>query len=113
MKIPFNILSPIPGAREKIDSLRHRQNQLATSIKRYESIVANQAAELDRMHHPRDGPLSDEEGYAEAADEPPKASFSLQDLKREEQEVRELEERKKTLEDRVSSMERDLGGLLR
>ena len=40
-------------------------------------------------------------------------NFTLEDLKREEQEVRELEERKRTLEERVNGMERDLGGLMR
>lgn len=36
-----------------------------------------------------------------------------EDLKREDEEIRELEKKKRGLEDRVSGMERDLGGLLR
>ena len=38
---------------------------------------------------------------------------SPEDLKWEEDEIRELEKKKRALEDRVSGMERDLGGLSR
>ena len=65
------------------------------------------------MNRPRDEMSMDAQDPAGSADEPPKASFSMEDLRREEQEVRELEQRKRDLEDRVSGMERDLGGLLR
>ena len=41
------------------------------------------------------------------------AVVTAEDLKREEEEIRELEKKKRGLEDRVSGMERDLGGLLR
>lgn len=39
--------------------------------------------------------------------------ITVEQLEREEQEIRDLERKKQTLEDRVSGMERDLGGLLR
>ncbi len=39
-------------------------------------------------------------------------AYAEEDLRREEDEIKELEIRKKTLEDRVSEIERDLGGLL-
>jgi len=39
------------------------------------------------------------------------AAFTLEDFQAEEDEIRELEARKKTLEDRISGIERDLGGL--
>ena len=39
--------------------------------------------------------------------------ISTEDLWREEEEIRDLENKKRALEDRVSGMERDLGGLLR
>lgn len=39
--------------------------------------------------------------------------ITAEDLENEEQEIRELERKKRALEDRVSGMERDLGGLLR
>lgn len=39
--------------------------------------------------------------------------ITVEDLEKEEQEIQELERKKGALEDRVSGMERDLGGLLR
>lgn len=35
------------------------------------------------------------------------------DIERELEEIKELEEKKRTLEERVSGMEKDLGGLMR
>ena len=49
----------------------------------------------------------------ERACPPLKDQYTLEDLEREEEEIKELENRKRMLEDRVSGMERDLGGLLR
>ena len=43
----------------------------------------------------------------------PEDQITLEDLEKEEEEIKELESRKRMLEDRVSGMERDLGGLLR
>ena len=78
-------------------------------MERYESIVSNQAAELDRMIHRR---TKDGESLG-TADGLHKVTFTHKDIEREEQEVRDLEAKKTSLEDRVSSIERDLGGLLR
>lgn len=41
------------------------------------------------------------------------AHNGVEDIQREEAEMRELEEKKRGLEARVSGMERDLGGLMR
>jgi hypothetical protein len=41
------------------------------------------------------------------------APMTKEDLMREEEEIRELENKKRGLEDRVTGMERDLGGLMR
>lgn len=41
------------------------------------------------------------------------AQTTPEDFMREEEEIRELEKKKRALEDRVSEMERDLGGLRR
>ena len=38
---------------------------------------------------------------------------TAEDIQKEEEAIRDLEIKKRTLEDRVSGMERDLGGLLR
>ena len=68
------------------------------------------------------GDLEDNEAQAEGGDDllehdrarpPAEDQITLEDLEREEEEIKELESRKRMLEDRVTGMERDLGGLLR
>lgn len=80
-----------------------------------------QAAQLDRMNRPKDFD-QDEDGYGPERDDERRLraptvveEFPVEalDLKREEEDIRELERKKRGLEDRVSGMERDLGGLLR
>lgn len=39
--------------------------------------------------------------------------INAEDFRMEEEEIQELEKKKRALEDRVAGMERDLGGLLR
>ncbi|KAL8813656.1 MAG: hypothetical protein Q9200_000073 [Gallowayella weberi] len=111
---------PMAGASDKISSLRSRFDQLATSVSRYEARVSKQAAQLAKRNR-REGSKDDRD------DTSPGESFDLElndtilnevpitaaDIEREEQEIRELERKKRTLEDRLSGMERDLGGLLR
>ncbi|KAL8950341.1 MAG: hypothetical protein Q9222_003627 [Ikaeria aurantiellina] len=112
--------SPIAGAKERIPSLRSRFNQLTASITRYEARVANQTAQLAKMNR-RAGSKANEDiaSLEQPADAEDVNGFSNElpisadDLEREEQEIRELEKKKQALEDRVSGMERDLGGLLR
>lgn len=55
----------------------------------------------------REGEIADGENYDE------EVAVTDEDLRCEEEEIGELERKKKELEDRVSGMERDLGGLLR
>ena len=112
----FNLTpsSPIPGAREKIASLRQRHRQLESSIELYELRVADQAAQLTRMNRPRDFGLDDElEDPELEAEVPAEILMTEDDLRREGEEIRELERKKKGLEERVNSMERDISGVLR
>lgn len=116
---------PIPGALEKIASLRIRHGQLASSINRFEARVSKQTGQLARMNRSKSfANGSDEDDVDEGGDfsventhEMPTMSQDVQitaeDFKREEEDIRELERKKRALEDRVSGMERDLGGLLR
>lgn len=39
--------------------------------------------------------------------------ITVEDVQKEEEEIQELEKKRRALEDRVSGMEKDLGGLLR
>ena len=105
------------GAKEKIAELRTRYGRLKTSVAHYEAKVARQTRELEKMNRRGDweGESGDEEDeeMTEVAGEGGQWFVTDEDLKREEEEIRELERKKKELEDRVSGMERDLGGLLR
>jgi hypothetical protein len=108
--------SPVPGAPEKISSIRTRHRQVTDSIAYYEERVAKQAAQLERLNRPQ----STGEYYEEDVDQAvggeesqEEAQITAEDLQREQDEIRELELKKKALEERVSGMERDLGGLNR
>lgn len=109
---------PIPGATDRISQLRRRHQQLAANIDHYEERVARQARELERMHKPSgfeedDDDLADADLAAEDDDPGFVSPMTTEDLIREEEEIRELERKKRGLEDRVTGMERDLGGLMR
>jgi chromosome segregation ATPase len=95
---------------ERINALRQRHEQLSSSISHYEERVAEQTLQLDRMNRPHSYDDDYFNGESEHDDIQPPTS---DDLKREEQEVKDLEAKKRGLEDRVSGIEKDLGGLLR
>lgn len=110
----------MPGARDRISSLRSRFDQLTASVTRYEARVSKQAAQLakrNRRGNPNDDgddTCLEELTYPTSEDRPVnEMPITVEDLEREEQEIRELERKKRTLEDRLSGMEKDLGGLLR
>lgn len=116
----LSLSSPIHGAMEKINSLRARHEQLTSSIERYEARSAKQASQLDRMNRreSHDDYDDDDEQCDDLDDDelrilPEQVHITAEDIEREEEEMRELEKKKRGLLDRVSSMEKDLGGLLR
>ena len=98
-------------------SLRNRYKQVAESLALYEAKVANQTAQLDRMNQTTDSDDNyEEEGEGvmtgvEARREA--APVSDAEMRAEEREITVLEQKKVALEERVKSMEKDLGGLLR
>lgn len=112
---------PIAGAGERIAQLRRRHQQLAANIEHYEGRVTLQTRELEKMHRPSGmsdyGDEDEDEIMAEGVEVDEKddlaAPMTKEDLMREEEEIRELERKKRGLEDRVTGMERDLGGLMR
>lgn len=113
----LNTSSPIHGAMEKINSLRARHEQLTSSIERYEARIAKQTSQLDRInrrdaHEDEDEPCDDPDND-ELPRSPEQVHITAEDIECEEEEMRELEKKKRGLLARVSSMERDLGGLLR
>ena len=115
----LSLLSPIDGAPEKIMSLRSRYEQLNSSIARYESKVSRQMAQLAKMNKHKDGDVDDdddneiEDEDVNAIESQGETHVTEEDIRREDDEIRELEKKKQQLEERVKGMERDLGGLRR
>ncbi|OBT61750.1 hypothetical protein VE03_09169 [Pseudogymnoascus sp. 23342-1-I1] len=106
------------GARERIALLRSRYARIRTSLEHYEGKVGRQARELERMNRQGgewdgDGLEEDKEGVEEERGEEDDDVVTDELLRLEEEEILELERKKRELEERVSGMERDLGGLLR
>lgn len=88
---------------------------MASSIQYYEEQVARQTAQLDRMKRPSefdDEGLDEDVGQDEEVSERAPA-FNIEDMMKEEEEIKDLERKKRGLEDRVTGMEKDLGGLMR
>lgn len=83
---------------------------IADSIARLEARVATNTAELDQMRRS----YGDEEDELEPAPvaQPDVPEISDEDIEREMAEIRDLELRKRGLQERVTGMERDLGGLV-
>lgn len=99
--------SPIAGALERIAKLRERHVRLRSSINYYEELSAQQAEQLGLLNKPRD--FGQAEVDADDEEEEEEQDFYTQeDYRQEEQTVRDLERKKKTLETRVAEMDKDL-----
>lgn len=105
----------VDGVLDRIRALRNRHRDVSASISTLEEKVSRQQSLLAR----RNLGMNSEENEAEPDEgnevQTPEENDALTEeaFQLEEEEVRELEVRKKALEERVSGMERDLGGLLR
>lgn len=99
--------------------MRERQGRLLRSIERLEARAAEQGVQLSRMNRAREFGEEEEDGEEEeTGDEglvvaPAEAPMTEEDLRRDEEEVRELERKKRGLEDRVSALGKDITGVLR
>lgn len=107
----------LEGARDRIFQARHRYGRIEKSLRYYEEKVNRQARELERMQRAGEDDYDDDEEMGGMDYEEPQREEQEEDIDElimmEEEEMRELERRKRELEDRVSGMERDLGGLMR
>ncbi|KAL8928520.1 MAG: hypothetical protein Q9208_001754 [Pyrenodesmia sp. 3 TL-2023] len=101
--------SPIPGAKEKISSLQLRFSQLTASITRYETRVSKHTAQLTQLTRQTNSEADDD--YLDLGVSPDVGTgdgklgempITVEQLEREEQEIRDLERKKQILEDRVS-----------
>lgn len=82
---------------------------ISESIAQLEGRVATNTAELDQMRHS----YEDEDDFSPAPvaqSEVPEVTD--EDIEQELAEIRVLEQRKRRLEERVTGMDRDLGGLI-
>lgn len=103
-------LSPVAGAKENISSLRYRHEMITESIAQLEDRVAANTAELESMRQSYED--DDDDFNPASASQPEAPDVTDEDIERELAEIRELERRKRSLEERVTGMERDLGGLM-
>ncbi|TQW04002.1 DASH complex, subunit Spc34 [Cordyceps javanica] len=105
-----------PGARDRIASLRAKYRNGRDTARYYEGKVAEQAAELASLSSRSNNRwMQDEEEEEEEEEEQDGdgdgETWTEEDLKREEQEAREMEAKKRELQARLRAMEKDLGGL--
>ena len=100
----------LPGARERIGALRSRYRSGKSTMAYYEAKVAEQAEQLAGLDSKR-GWMEEEEGDEEEAEDGEEI-LTVEDLRREEEGVREMEGKKKELQMRLRQMNKDLGGLM-
>lgn len=100
---------PLPGALERIAAQRSKYAHSKNTLAYYEAKVAEQAEALGKMNkdHWRDEDEEDEgdEGVQEQV-------FTEEDLIREGEQIRELEKKKRELQERLKALEKDVDGLL-
>jgi hypothetical protein len=97
----------LPGARERIAQLRARDRNGKSTLEYYEGKVEEQKKALEGLSASRGWREEEEEEEEEVE------VWTEEDLKREEEGVREMELKKKELQARLRAMEKDLGGLMR
>ncbi|KXX75042.1 Reticulocyte-binding protein 2 a [Madurella mycetomatis] len=102
---------PLPGALERIPAQRQKYAQQSNTLAYYEAKVAEQQEALERMNAERmyDGDGDEDE---DEKDENKGGVLTKEDLRREEEAVRELDKKKRELQARLRAIESDLGGLL-
>lgn len=110
----LNAVYEVRGTTDKIRALRERWRAVGNSVKFYEQKIERQTKELDRINRGERWESGAEDDIEDENDEVYiDVEVTDEDLAREEEEIKELEAKKKALDERVRGMERDLGGLLR
>lgn len=100
----------LPGARERIATLRGKYRHGKNTMAYYEARVAEQAEQLASMNRDWMGDGGDDE--EDDGDDDGDDVWTEEDLRREEEEAREMEAKKRELQARLRAMEKDLGGLM-
>ncbi|KAK6579960.1 hypothetical protein PZA11_007668 [Diplocarpon coronariae] len=116
----LNNVYSVHGVPERISGLRNRYAKIVDGLRFHENKVRRQTRELERINRGAT-PGDDDEDFEDYGEDDEKfngprefeVDVTDDDLMAEEDEIRELERKKRVLEEMVSGMERDLGGLLR
>uniref|UniRef100_L2G9N3 DASH complex subunit SPC34 n=1 Tax=Colletotrichum fructicola (strain Nara gc5) TaxID=1213859 RepID=L2G9N3_COLFN len=100
----------LPGALERIPQLRNRYAHQTNTLAYYEAKVAEQQAALERMN--KDHWMGDEEEPEDDDEEEDEDMMTEEEYRAEEELVRDLDRKKRELQQRLRAMDKDLGGLL-
>ncbi|KAK7210308.1 hypothetical protein V2G26_017486 [Clonostachys chloroleuca] len=99
----------LPGARERIAALRVRHRNGRNTAAYYEAKVAEQAEALASLN--KKDWMEDEGDEKEEEEEGEDDVWTVEDLRREEEEARGMEAKKRELQLRLRAMEKDLAAL--
>ncbi|WYZ34309.1 hypothetical protein EsH8_I_000585 [Colletotrichum jinshuiense] len=102
----------LPGALERIPQLRSRYAHQTNTLAYYEAKVAEHQATLERMNKDHWMGEGDEEQDVPEDEDEGGDLMTEEDLRAEEEVVRELDKKKRELQQRLRAMDKDLGGLL-
>ncbi|KAH8903261.1 DASH complex, subunit Spc34 [Coniochaeta sp. PMI_546] len=103
---------PLPGAKERISSLRQRYAHQSNTLAYYEARVEEQSEALGRMNKDHLFDDDDDEEQEDATGFHGDV-WTDEELRREEEEVRELDKMKRELQERLKDLDKDLAGVLR
>ncbi|KAF0328805.1 DASH complex subunit Spc34 [Colletotrichum asianum] len=100
----------LPGALERIPQLRNRYAHQTNTLAYYEAKVAEHQAALEKMN--KDHWMGDEEEPEDDEEEEDEDMMTEEEYRAEEELVRDLDRKKRELQQRLRAMDKDLGGLL-
>lgn len=101
----------LPGAKDRIAALRGKYRNGNNTMAYYEAKVAEQSTALEGLN--KDWMADEDEDEDEDDRGLGDDVWTLEDLRREEEGVREMEAKKRELQARLRQMEKDLGDLRR
>ncbi|KAF8461023.1 DASH complex subunit Spc34 [Kalaharituber pfeilii] len=105
---------PIPGAEECVSQLRSRFIRLSNSISALETLVSNQQAQLDILHRQHEaGNYSEEEMTDDTRGGKGATEVTEEMLRREEEEIAELERKREEMEEEIKRMDLEMGRNMR
>lgn len=104
---------PVPGALERVSSLRQRYAHQTNTLAYYEARVGEQSEALGRMNKDHLFDDDDDEGEEEGGFQGDGDVWTDEELRREESEIRDLDKMKRELQERLRDLDKDLVGVLR